>query len=135
MRITLAEPVTTAVFTIAFADYVADTIFDNCGPADHLRKMIAVVAAGTALYFSVKIFRFRKVQDTIVTGRPCGSVAQWSESSHGVREVLGSSPGRAMCFFLPCDIWWPVWRENAVISYFEIILMNGIIIKHPRIKY
>ena len=40
----------------------------------------------------------------IVAGRPCGSVAQWSECSHGMREVLGSSPGRAMCFFLPCDI-------------------------------
>ena len=42
-------------------------------------------------------------QGEIVTGRPCGSVAQWSECSHGMREVLGSSPGRAMCFFLPCD--------------------------------
>ena len=42
-------------------------------------------------------------QGKIVTGRPCGSVAQWSECSHGVREVLG--PGRAMCFFLPCDIY------------------------------
>ena len=39
-----------------------------------------------------------------VTGRPCGSVAQWSECSHSLREVLGSSLGRAMCFFLPCDI-------------------------------
>ena len=43
-------------------------------------------------------------QVEIVTGRPCGSVAQWSECSHGMREVLGSSPGRTMCFFLPCDI-------------------------------
>ena len=25
-----------------------------------------------------------------------------------MREVLGSSPGRAMCFF-SCDIRWPVW--------------------------
>ena len=41
-----------------------------------------------------------------VTGRPRGSVAQWSECLHGLRGVLGSSPGRAMCFFLPCDIWW-----------------------------
>ena len=40
-------------------------------------------------------------QGEIVTGRPCGSVAQWSECSHGMREVLGSSPGRAMCFFPP----------------------------------
>ena len=43
-------------------------------------------------------------QGEIVMGRPCGSVAQWSECLHGMREVLGSSPGRAMCFFLPCDI-------------------------------
>ena len=42
-------------------------------------------------------------QGEIVTGRPCGSVAQWSECSHGMREVLGSIPCRAMCFFLPCD--------------------------------
>ena len=44
-------------------------------------------------------------QGEIVAGRPCGSVAQWSECSHGLREVLGSSPGRAMCFFLLCDIY------------------------------
>ena len=42
-------------------------------------------------------------QGEIVTGRPYGSVAQCSECSHGVREVLGSSPGRAMCFCRPCD--------------------------------
>ena len=42
-------------------------------------------------------------QGETVTGRPCGSVAQWSECSHSLREVLGSSPGRAMCVFLPCD--------------------------------
>ena len=42
-------------------------------------------------------------QGEIVTGRLCGSVAQWSECSLGMREVLGSSPGRAMCFFLSCD--------------------------------
>ena len=56
-------------------------------------------------------------QGEIVTGRPCGSVAQWSECSHGMRKVLGSSPGRAMCFFLPCDIWWLVWvRARAASS-------------------
>ena len=42
-------------------------------------------------------------QGEIVTGRPCGSVAQWAECLHSMREVLGLSPGRAMCFFLPCD--------------------------------
>ena len=44
-------------------------------------------------------------------------VAQWSECLHGLREVLGSSPGWAMYFFLPCDIWWPVWvRAQAASS-------------------
>ena len=48
---------------------------------------------------------------------PCASIAQWSECSHGMREVLGSIPARAMCFFLPCDIWWPVWvRARAASS-------------------
>ena len=56
-----------------------------------------------------------------VTGRPCGSVAQWSECSHGMREVLGSSPGRAMCFFLPCDIWWPVWVRARAASSKETV--------------
>ena len=41
-----------------------------------------------------------------VTGILCGPIAQWSEYSHGLRGVLGSSPGRIMCFFLPCDLWW-----------------------------
>ena len=40
-------------------------------------------------------------QGEIVTVRPCGSVAQWSECWHGMREVLDSSPGQVMCFFLP----------------------------------
>ena len=41
-------------------------------------------------------------QGKFVTGPSCGSVAQWSEQ-HGMREVLGSSLGWTMCFFLPCD--------------------------------
>ena len=28
------------------------------------------------------------------------------ECSHGKRETLDSSPGRATFFFRPCDIWW-----------------------------
>ena len=32
-------------------------------------------------------------------------VAQLAECSHGKRETLGSSPGRAT-IFSPCDIWW-----------------------------
>ena len=39
------------------------------------------------------------------------------ECSHGKRETLGSSPGRATFFFRPCDIWWPVWvRARAASS-------------------
>ena len=52
-------------------------------------------------------------QGEIVAGRPCGSVAQWSKCSHGMREVLGSSPGRAMCFFLPCDTRRSIMYEKA----------------------
>ena len=44
--------------------------------------------------------------DLFVKGRPSSSVAQLAVYSHGKREALGSSPGRAMIFFLPWDIWW-----------------------------
>ena len=37
----------------------------------------------------------------IVTSRPCGLVAQWSEYLHGMREVLGSSPDRGYVLFPP----------------------------------
>ena len=36
-----------------------------------------------------------------VKGRPCVSVAQLAEFSHGKREALGSSPGRATIFSSP----------------------------------
>ena len=36
-----------------------------------------------------------------VKGRPCGSVAQLAECSHGKREALGSCPGRATIFSSP----------------------------------
>ena len=36
-----------------------------------------------------------------VKGRPCGSIAQLAECSHGKREALGSSPGRATIFSSP----------------------------------
>ena len=39
-----------------------------------------------------------------IKGRPCGSVAQLAECSHGKREALGSSPGRAMIFSSPVTI-------------------------------
>ena len=66
-------------------------------------------------------------QGEIVTGRPCGPIAQWSEYSHGLREVLGSSPGRAMCFFLPCDI---IDIENSV----QNCMISGHCISHHLIR-
>ena len=35
---------------------------------------------------------------------PVARQLSWLDCSHGMREVLGSSPGRAMYFFLPCVI-------------------------------
>ena len=53
-------------------------------------------------------------QGKIVTGRPCDSVAQRPECSHGMREVFGSSPGRAMCFFPP--LWHLVAQCGSVLE-------------------
>ena len=47
--------------------------------------------------FVIKLIRF----SDIVKGRSCGSVAQLAECSHGKREALGSSPGRAVIFSSP----------------------------------
>lgn len=46
MRIAAAEPVGTAVFCAAFADYTADAIYDGCGPPDTIRKSLAILALG-----------------------------------------------------------------------------------------
>ena len=61
-------------------------------------------------------------QGEIVTGRPCGSVAQWSEFSHGMREVLGSSPGRAVCFFLPCDTCMQIGFDGQKHIFWQFLL-------------
>ncbi|XP_046559322.1 b(0,+)-type amino acid transporter 1-like [Haliotis rubra] len=44
MRIAAAEPVGTAVFCAAFADYTADAIYDGCGPPETIRKCLAILA-------------------------------------------------------------------------------------------
>ena len=44
-----------------------------------------------------------------VKGRPSGSVAQLAECSHGKREALGSSPGRATIFSSPVTFGGSVW--------------------------
>ena len=43
------------------------------------------------------------------------------ECSHSMREVLGSSPSWAVCCFLPCDIWWPMWVRAWAASSKETI--------------
>ena len=37
--------------------------------------------------------------------RKSSRVVVWLECSHGTGELLGLSPGRAICFFVPCDIY------------------------------
>ena len=44
-----------------------------------------------------------------VKGRSCGSVAQLAECSHGKREALGSSPGRATILSSPVTFGGSVW--------------------------
>ena len=44
-----------------------------------------------------------------VKGRPSGSVAQMVECSHGKREALGLSPGRATIFSSPVKFGGSVW--------------------------
>ena len=49
----------------------------------------------------------------IVTGLPCGPIAQWSECSHGLRGILGSSPS---AFTSPVtfggSVWVPAWAAS-----------------------
>ena len=46
-------------------------------------------------------FLIVKISVHSVKGRPRGSIAQLAECSHGKREALGSSPGRATIFSSP----------------------------------
>ena len=47
-----------------------------------------------------------------VIGRPCGSVAQLAECSHGKQEALGSSPGRATIFSFPVTFGGSMWVRD-----------------------
>ena len=51
-----------------------------------------------------------------VTGGPCGWVAQWSECSHRVQEVLGSSPGGPCAFSSPVTSGGSVWVRAGAAS-------------------
>ena len=48
-----------------------------------------------------------------VKGRPCGLVAQLAECSHGKREALGSSPGRATIFSSPVTFICQICHSDA----------------------
>ena len=54
-----------------------------------------------------------------VKGRPCGSVAQLAECSHGKREALGSSPGRTTIFSSPV---------TQICSFTSILVSKSIFI-------
>ncbi|CAG5117482.1 unnamed protein product [Candidula unifasciata] len=43
MRIAAAEPTSTAVFALAFTDYVADAIYDDCGPSKLFLNVLATL--------------------------------------------------------------------------------------------
>ena len=64
-------------------------------------------------------------QGGLVTVIACGSVAQWLECLHGKRETLGLSPGRAICFFLACDIW--CVRARAASSKMDCLVGSGMV--------
>ena len=108
-------------FFFFFLSWGGSLIYSTCNIGEILLKKVLSYVFFFFFFFSILLyvvkwsyFRnklyiiLRKEIATIglgfVTGRPCGSVTQCSECSHGMREVLGSSPGWAMCFFLPCDI-------------------------------
>ena len=67
-----------------------------------------------------------------VKGRPCGSVAQLAECSHGKREALGSRPGRATIFSSPvkyrCANYKP---KGKYLSHGNVRTYNGKIAVHP----
>ncbi|GFO25003.1 Y+l amino acid transporter 1 [Plakobranchus ocellatus] len=44
MRIAAAEPCSTAVFALAFTDYVSDVIYDDCGPPKMFVMIVATLA-------------------------------------------------------------------------------------------
>ena len=53
----------------------------------------------------------------IIAGRPCGSVAQWSECSHGMREVRVRVPVGPCAFSSPVTFGGSVWvRAQAASS-------------------
>ena len=48
-----------------------------------------------------RVKKRKKSSPVCIKGRPCGSVAQLAECSHGKREALRSRPGRATIFSSP----------------------------------
>ncbi|XP_059156096.1 b(0,+)-type amino acid transporter 1-like isoform X2 [Physella acuta] len=53
MRIVAAEPCSTAVFALAFTDYVADAVYDECGPPATFLIVVASIAVLTMALVNV----------------------------------------------------------------------------------
>ncbi|XP_012934860.1 cystine/glutamate transporter [Aplysia californica] len=62
IRIAAAEPVSTAVFALAFADYVSDSIYDDCGPP---RPVVIVIATLTTLSMALVNLMSRKLSERL----------------------------------------------------------------------
>ena len=62
--------------------------------------------------------------DSISAGRNCHGSIAWIECLPGMGEHLGSSPNRAMCFFLFCDIYSMTSFDGEVIEIYIIIIIK-----------
>ena len=62
----------------------------------------------------------------IILGRPCGSVAQLADFSQGMRGVLGLYPSRALCFFLPFDIYMCATAGRMVSNFAALLLFSTL---------
>ena len=66
-------------------------------PVDQKKKSFCGLTCRTRFLADLGVNLIK--QGEIFTGRPCRSVAQWSECLHGMREVVDFIPGRAVCAF------------------------------------
>ncbi|OWF49895.1 b(0,+)-type amino acid transporter 1-like [Mizuhopecten yessoensis] len=70
MRIAVAEPITTAVFALAFAHYIADAIIDNCGPPKLLEQMLTVsIILSLAILNTYSLRLARQIQSLANLGK------------------------------------------------------------------
>ena len=100
------------IFSPCLIRYVPDSARNHAGTDETVPLLLA---AWALIHTGHQMSQGRKKHMARLGLKPRIShipVAQWSEGLHGMREVLGLNPGRAMCFFLPCDIP-PLWHLVA----------------------